>query len=384
MPAFVWAAALALAVAGEPPLSWDSVWKSARPGAEELAVETELAAARRALAETARNWADGPTLGATAGPRRSEEGSTQPDVSLDLDLPLLAQPGSQRRVAVEEVYRSAETALRTAAALERRYRLASAYVEAWSAARIVAVRAEDLATLERWAGIARRRVEEGAAAPFEQDLLEIEIVQARAAQARAESDRRRAWFELAALARLEEPRELAEPPLPTAPAASAGAAFQAVERRAALEEELARLDNARAQSRLALRSSLAREGRETVARFGLGYRFPRRGETAAAATALDTQIASLRREAEIRRAELNARLEAARAMAGQPAAEDAQASERALAALELRLTEGKSPASEVLPLRRGLLTAAQARIEQRAALLRAAYELEALTSEVMP
>lgn len=384
MPAFVWAAALALAVAGEPPLSWESVWKSARPGAEELAVEAELAAARRALAETARNWADGPTLGATAGPRRSEEGSVQPDVSLDLDLPLLARPGGgQRRAAVEEVYRSAEPALRAAAVIERRRQVAAAYVEAWAAGQVQVVRAEDVATLERWAGITGRRVEEGAAAPYEQDLLEVELNQARSALALAESETRRSELQLAALARLPEPRPLAEPPVPPAPSGAEGALFQAVERRAALGEAIVRLEAARSQSRLALRSSLAREGEETVARFGIGYRFPRRAENAAVESAVDSQIASLRREAELRRAELTARLEAARVVVARPPAADLPA-ERALAALELRLTEGKAPASEVLPLRRGLLAAQQAWIEQRAAFFRAAYELEALASEVQP
>lgn len=375
----------------------------ARASAEELAVFSELAAARRELGATSARLAAGPTLGVETGPRRTN-GSTDADVAIDLDLPLLGKAnGREEALAALEL---AGARLPVAARLETRGRIASAFVAAWAAEREAMLRGEDVATVERWLQIAKRRLEQGAEAAFEVDLVAFDLEQARAARAEALAARAAAWGQLAVwveppIAALPEPRigepieEPSPPDLP--PDADLVARFEssplglALAARRDLSMALARFDLGRSQSRWALRSSLAREAEESVARFGLAYRFPLAVERPSANQALAASIAAAEREAEQGLAELKSRFASARsrflalsAFETPSPGSTEPSPERTLAAIELRLTEGKARPSEALLLRRAVIAAELARIQRRAAFFAASWELATLTSEVLP
>ncbi len=388
---------------GEAPPRIEELLARAKPSAEELAVSSDLAAARRELGATSARFASGPTLGVETGPRRTN-GSTDADLAIDLDLPLLGKAnGREAAIAALE---GAGVRLPAAARLETRGRIASAFVAAWAAEREALLRGEDVATVERWLQIARRRLEQGAEAAFEVDLVAFDLEQARAARAEALAARAAAWGQLAVwveppLAQLPEVGSgegIAEPSPPSLPSdADLGTRFGssplglALASRRDLAVALARFDLGRSQSRWALRSSLAREAEESVARFGLAYRFPLSAERPAAEQALAASIAAAERQADQSLAELRSRFVSARTRvlalspAETPAVDSTEPSpERTLAAIELRLTEGKARPSEALLLRRSVIAAELARIQRRAAFFTASWELATLTAEVLP
>ncbi len=386
---------------GQPRL--EDLLARARPSAEELALSSELDAARREFAATSRRLAGGATLGAETGPRRTGS-STEADLAIDLDLPLLAKANG-REGALSALERAAAL-LPAAARWETRGRIAAAYVAAWSAERQALLRDQDVAIVERWLGIARRRLEQGAEAAFEVDLIAFDLEQARGARAEALVARSSAWAELAVwveppLLPLPEPEvgaPLDEPippdlvPKDELPArVLSGSLAEGIAARRELAVALAQFDDGRARSRWAIRSSLAREAEERVARFGLAYRLPLAAERPVADRALESAIASADREAEQRTSELQSRLAAARSRLTALGAsevpltgEEALSPERTLAAIELRLVEGKSHASEALLMRRAVIAAQIARIERRAARIAASWELSILTTEVLP
>ena len=384
------------------PARLEDLLARARPSAEELAVASELAAARRELGATSARFAEGPTLGVEAGPRRSD-GSTDADLSVELDLPLLAKANGRGEVLA--ALERAESSLPAAARAETRGRIAAAYISAWAAEREALLRGEDVRTVERWLQIARRRLDQGAEAAFEIDLIGFDREQARAARAEALAARAAAWAQLAVwvepplvpLPNPESGEPLAEPSPPDlppdgdfAPRLEAAPLALALGARRDLSVSLARFEQARAQSRWALRSSVAREAEESVARFGLAYRFPLAAERPVAEQALRSAVAAADRESEQGRAELRGRFVAARsryaALAADlpPSGETAPSPERALAAIELRLAEGKARPSEALLMRRAVIAAELARIQRRAAWLAASWELDVLIGEVKP
>jgi len=388
---------------GEAPPRLEELLARAKPSAEDLAVSSDLAAARRELGATSARFASGPTLGVETGPRRTND-STDADVAIDFDLPLLGKANGR-----EEAFGALEQAsarLPVAARLETRGRIAAAFVAAWASEREALLRGEDVVTVERWLQIARRRLEQGAEAAFEVDLVAFDLEQARAARGEALAARAAAWGQLAVwveppLAPLPdvEPGEgIAEPSPPDLPPdVDLGTRFEssplglALAARRDLAVALARFDQARSQSRWALRSSLAREAEESVARFGLAYRFPLAAERPAADQALAASIAAAERQADQSLAELRSRFVSARSRVlalspvETPAPVSAEPSpERTLAAIDLRLTEGKARPSEALLLRRAVIAAELARIQRRAALLAASWELATLTAEVLP
>ncbi|HEV7672883.1 MAG TPA: TolC family protein [Thermoanaerobaculia bacterium] len=393
---------LALCAHGQAPPQLEDLLARARPSAEELAVSSELAAARRELGATSARFAAGPTVGVETGPRRTND-ATDADIAIDLDLPLLRKAnGREEALAALE---RASARLPAAARIETRGRIAAAFVGAWAAEREALLRGEDVATVERWLQIAKRRLEQGAEAVFEIDLIAFDLEQARVARAEAVAARAASWAEVAVwveppLAALSQAGEdsIAEPSLPDLPPdAHLAGRFEssplasALAARRDLNMALARFDQARSQSRWALRSSLAREAEESVARFGLAYRFPLAAERPAADQALAASIAAAEREADQRLAELGSRFASARSRflalsAFDPPARDSiePSPERTLAAIELRLTEGKARPSEALLMRRAVIAAELARIQRRAALLAASWEIAVLTAEVLP
>lgn len=387
MTPFVWALLLALASPG-PSLSLSEALGRARASAGELEAEVLLSAARLGRAESAQGWLDRPSLEAQAGLRRLG-GASFGDFALELEVPLLASDKtSSGSSGGPEAWAGA---LRSAARAEKRRALAGAYAAAWEAQETALLARDDEATVERWLGRARQRVTAGAGAPFEADLLALELEAARWARADAESQAAERWTRLGALAELPAaPLALALPPLASLPPVEglrsqfeAGAAARATRARGALAEQARQLEVRRSRSRWSLHPVLAREGEESVGRLGVRLGLMRRDEESSSAQAAGALAASLSRQSELELAALRARLEAALARAAAPAEGESEPAP-VLAALELRLVEGKSSAAEVLPLRRAVLAALRARVERRAAIWQARFEIEELTAEVAP
>ncbi len=394
--------ALVVALAAElpPAVTLSDLLARARPSPELLQAEARIAELERALAETAGRLREGPTVALAAGPRRAE-GSTEPDLGLDLELPLFSGGGTRERLA--SLLQASSAAWRAEARALAEARLRSAYLAAWAAERRLALRRDELATAERLLGVARRRVEAGAEPPYQSVLAAADHAVAGMAVAEAEGERARAWAEIAVLAEPGTEGALADPepdrdgarPVPSDSAGldatglrerlAAGALRAAAVARGEVAEALARLGAARDDSRWSLASGVAREADERVARVGVAYRFARRGEREALVRATEAAAHAARREAEVESAGLAARLDAAlgrrRALAASPAP---VATEPALAALELRLTEGKSSLSEVLLLRRQLVAAREATLDRRLALHQVDAEILLLTAEVTP
>lgn len=379
-----------LAAASPPPvLSGAEIAARARPAAEQLEAEAFLAEVEQAIATTGGRLADGITVGLSAGPRRAPEGDST-DLALELEAPLLAESAARR--SLEAGLDAAAPILRGAARALAEQQVSSAYADAWLAAERVEVRLADVATLERWLDIARRRVEAGAEPAFEAALVEADLAEASAALATARAERQLAWGDLAALAEVPaEPVPLAVPcgaphDLPSDFASERyerGVLRQAVASRSTLRESLLRLESSRERSRFSLLSSVAREGEEDVARLGVAYRLPRPQENAAIASSLEAAVSAVRREAEIEAATLRARFAAAVELLTALAAEEPSGGiDAALGAVELRLTEGKDRPSQALAIRRQLLAAREAALERRAATERARAELTALTMEI--
>jgi len=150
-----------------------------------------------------------------------------------------------------------------------------------------------------------------------------------------------------------------------------------------LEEGALGLREAQSPNRWSLRGSHSQEGDEKVTRFGLAVRLPRPGEQAAIQRATEAQVRAIRGAAREALAELDAR--------GQGAALRLQKSgavpiipdfTQAIAAVGLRLQEGRERPSEALPIRRQLLEAQMASLRRIHAQHQLAAELQALLPEV--
>jgi outer membrane protein TolC len=374
-----------------PPLDLAAVRERSRPAPQLLAVETELAAAAAVLARS-RGWRlDEATLSLEAGPRDGTDGTTA-DLAVALDVPV-AQDRNEHANATAAWLR-ARTDLVAAASLEARLDLELAYVDAWLAGAVVRYREAELGTVERWHASVVERVRAGADAPYEATLLAAEVDATRVALAEARGAAAQTWAQLAARAEVgAQPIPLAEPnaaPPPTPAAATMLApsvTSRAITSRADLDRALAELDAARDRSRWSLTSSLAREGDESVARFGGGYRLPLGDLTPARTRALAAQLAEIGRRAEVERAALEARRREAEAhLAALPSTTllDASQVDQALVALTARLDSGRDRPSEVLPLRRQLQNAQVTSLMSKATRLRAAFTLATLNNEVTP
>lgn len=341
-----------------PALDWDGVAAGRLPGAAELEARAELAELRRELAESGPLLAERPSFTGWLGARRLEDEGSAADAELEGEWPLLADR-SQRRLFAEALLRHAET-LAAAARAEGRLDLRRAYAAARTAERRLALRQEEEALLRRWQERLRQVEAAGGLAAYELDLIGLEADGVAAARWAAEAELAAAWAALRALAAVPDaPAPLADPP----PLAALPAATQVetlAERALAARYELAaassRLDRSRRASRVSLLGGAAKEGEESVLRFGLAYRPFLAGEMAAADAAESGSLAALARRLEIERAALQGRLAAARqlllAEAASPAARHEEAAARVVAAIELRLVEGKTSPAEALAARR--------------------------------
>jgi outer membrane protein TolC len=384
------AAPLAASPLAALPLDLTAVLGRARPSPAALAVERELAEARRDLARSAGMLLEGPAVSAEAGPRTTPDGDDG-DIALGVDLPL-AGDSAERRVARETWERAARERT-AAAALEARLAIELAYVEAWEAAAALALAGRELETLERWRAVVDARDDAGAAAAFERVLVDAELESARLESAEARARARAAWSALDAVAAVGAmPLPLDEPPQPQLAPEATGAGPPLLVRaaRSGFELERARiaLEAAREASRWSLGGSLAREGDEEVARLGVGYRLPLGGEGEAIRHLRAERERETARAAELAEAELAARRAAAlerwRALVEAAPTESRFGIDEAAAALEARLAAGKDRPTEALLVRRELVRARATRLAARAARLRAAFELAALTTETLP
>lgn len=385
-----------LAAASPPSLSLADLLARSRVSPEEAAAESTLAAAERHLAASSDRLPETWSLGVSAGPRWTDD-STRGDLSLEIEVPLWRgrEPRSEVRTALSELAKI----WRAEARVKRDGRIVAAYLAAYGAEQRIVLRREELATLERLLAVARRRVEAGADPPYEATLVEAELASASLALAQAEGEHSRSWAELAIWVDLPaEPVPLAAPAEGLPPflsfseqvgdprtAFAASALARGPSARAALAAAVATLESARDQARFSLKGAVALEGEERVARVGAAYRVPRGGELEAIRRQAETAAAAARRDAELEVAHWAARLEAT--LGQRSALERAPpvvGTEIALAALELRLTTGKAQPSEVLLLRRQLLTARQSALDFELARAAVATELALLTQEVQP
>lgn len=376
----------AAAPAATPALDLAGALRAARPSPERLAAESALAAAERDLSLSHGLLLEGPALRIEAGPRRTPSGDGS-DLALDVDLPLAADRTERR--AAGEAYRRAREDMLDAADLEARLGLQLVYLDAWETGEALALAERDLAAAESWLTATEARIAAGADAPYEATLVAAEVGVARLNLAAARERRQVTWSELFVRADVgETPVVLREPVGGNMEAGPRGVESstlaRALDSRAALERALVTLEAARAESRWALGATFAREGEEDVARLGLGYRIPLAGQVAARSAARVAALAESSRSAEIGRARLGGRLAGALdRLGGLRTAKPLFPPDidRALAALDARLAAGKDRPSQVLPLRRQLVGALRTALAARAASLRAAFEIEALTTE---
>jgi hypothetical protein len=358
-----------------------------RPHPEEVELERLVAEAQRAAAGGHGRAAEGPTTSVEAGPRDVPEG-WESDLAVGIELPLLA--ARSERQALAQMLPDVSDAMSSAARAVADAELAEAFVAAWLAHAVAELRQQDVAAVDSWLAASRRRAQAGADPPYEPTLVAGERDRAVVELIEARREVELAWGELQARSGVPlrpEPLDLAGLPgterlEATPPPAAAARVREGIEARRRLAVALARALAASSSSRWGLAGTVAREGDERLAHLGVAYRLPLRGERAAIASEQAAAEAQASRDAELRLTATEARLAAARAALA-PAGPllDPSDVDRALAALAVRVEEGKERPSEVLPLRRQLLEARVAALRARAARLAAGAQLHFLGEE---
>ena len=374
-----------------PPLDLASARARAFEDETVARLRAELAERRRQLAVAGGLAREGPVVGVAAGPRRPEDEATTADVAVEADVPLRLRGGALSEAAAR--LEEAAPLLLAAARADAERRFAETYAEAWLAAGRVEALAGQRALLEGWRDVARRRVEAGADAPYTQTLVEADLLRARRDLDRARRESAEAWGALRALADVPDaPRPLAAPAVAAWPREAearalfaTGAARASLDARLALDVALDALERSDRLERWSLVGSLAREGADSVARAGLAYRFPLPRERRTGDEAARSFGEARRREADAERRRLEARLagalERARDLGPAP---DARLFEEALAAVDLRVREGKDGPAEAVTARRQLLEGRLAALERLRDVIVLSAELSALTKGVTP
>lgn len=374
-----------------PTLTFESLLSHAKPGLDQLRLAVWLAERSREVAGSAGFLRDGPTLGVTAGPRRSAGLPSSSDQSADVDLPLFLSPGT--RNSLLRALDQADPLLREAARRESLLRLRQAYLDAWLEQQVAYLREQDLQTVATWLKAAQVRLESGADPAFQVALVEGEILKAQLELADSRRRASAAWSTLRSQTDLpEQPVPLAEPgALSAQHSVALVSRYQAAPLRRALsarlevERENLRHREALGLSRWSLRGSYAKEGEDRIAKVGMAYRFSRPGEAAALRRETEAGLASLQRELEIALTELDGRFQSAlerlQILGGMAPSRSFQA---AIQAVGLRLQAGKERPSDALPIRRQLLEAEVAGLRRQHAQHLLQAELQALTEGVTP
>jgi len=389
IPFGVMACLLALQATAQTPLTFRDIQSKARPAPEQWRAEAILAERRLQFQESKGFLREGPTVAMAAGPRRTPGASSTTDKGFEVDLPLFLAP--KLRSAMESSLGKAHPLLLEASKREGALRLRVAYLDAWLASRLLALKETDLATVEGWLKAARARFEAGADPAFQVSLVEGERLKIQQDLDEARIQVARTWGALVALAGLPPaPAPLADPdPLAMANTVDLGRRLEEGPLRKALlaqvelEVRSLRLKEVQALSRWSLRGSYAQEGEEKVTRFGLAVQLPRPGEGEAVRRNTEAQIQAVQGEARQALAELDARavsvLSRIQASQFRSAAPDFL---KAIEAVGLRLQEGRERPSEALPIRRQLLESQMAALRRIHSQHLLAVELQALLPEV--
>ncbi len=362
---------LAIQVAAQTPLTYPDIQSKARSTPEQWRTDALLAERHLQFQESRGFLREGPTVSLSAGPRRIPGAPGTTDKGFDVDLPLFLSP--RVRAELESSLGRAHPLLKESASRESALRLRTAYLDAWLAARMLALRETDLATVEEWLQAAKARFEAGADPAFQVSLVEGERLKVQQDLDDARSQVARTWGALVALADVATtPIPLADPGVvPSFPQGDLlkrlqeGPLRKALLAQVELEERSLRLKEAQSLNRWSLRGSYAQEGEEKVTRFGLAVRLPRPGERAAIRRSTETQVRALQGEARQALAELDARAQGA-VSRFQKADSVSIVPDftQAIAAVGLRLQEGRERPSEALPIRRQLLEAQMASLRR--------------------
>jgi outer membrane protein TolC len=355
---------LMVQAAAQTPLTFQDIQAKAWPAPEQWRAEALLAERSLQLQESRGFLREGPTVALSAGPRRTVGLPTATDRAFEVDVPLFLSP--RLRTGLEAALGAAHPFLKEAARREGSLRLRAAYLEAWVTTRTLALRETDLEIVDRWLKTVRARFEAGADPAFQVSLVQGERLQAQQDLDEARIRQARAWGALAALADLpRSPLPLADPgPAQRLPEGDLAQNLgqeplrKALQAQAELEVRSLRLKEAQALSRWSLRGSHAQEGEEQVTRFGVAVRLPRPGENSALHRSMEAQLQAVRGETRQALAELDARAQAALTRKISILSDEQPPDfTQAVAAVGLRLLEGRERPSEALPIRRQLLEA---------------------------
>jgi len=382
---------LSLQAWAQTPLSYQDLQAKAKPSAMQWRTDALLAERHLQLQESRGLLREGPTLSASAGPRRSPGAPNTTDQGLEVDLPLFLSFRVRAELAAS--LGKAHPLLQESAKRECTLRLRMAYLDAWLAARLLALREADLSTVERWFHVAQARVDAGADPAFQVSLVEGEHLKALQDLDEARIQVARAWGVLVALADIPpSPMPLADPDMSPSPPRGdllqnwqEGPLRKTLLAQTEVEERSLRLKEAQALSRWSLRSSYAQEGEENITRIGVAVRLPRPGEREAIHRNTEAQVRVLQGEARQALAELDARAQGVvLRLQKAPPVSTVPDFTAALAAVELRLREGRERPSEALPIRRQLLEAQMATLRRIHSQHLLIAELQALRAEVTP
>ncbi len=380
---------LVLHAAAQTPITFTDIQFKARSAPEQWRTEAILAERRLQFQESKGFMREGPTVSVLAGPRRIPGAPSSTDKGFEVDLPLFLSPNS--RGALESSLGKAHPLMVEAARREGMFRLKAAYLDAWLASRLVALREADMNTVDRWLESAKARLEAGADPAFQVSLVEGERLKVQQELDEARVQESRTWGVLVALADLPvAPMPLADPgAVPVIPTVDLDRRLQegplrkALLAQADLEDKNLRLKEAISLNRWSLRGSYAQEGDEKVTRLGVAVRLPRPGEGSAIKRNTEAQLKAIQGEARQALAELDARAEAAFSRIKKaPASTVVPDFAKSLEAISLRLQEGRERPSDALPIRRQLLESQMASLRRVHTQHLLAAELQTLLPEV--
>jgi outer membrane protein TolC len=293
---------------------------------------------------------------------------------------------------------SAAPLLYSVADLENRLAIHRAFLDAWLAERIEAVRADDCLQVKAWLEIAKARSESGADPAFQLEMVKGELIKSRLDWEEAKRARIQAWNMLRSLSDLPEaPQSLDSHPQEGALDTDGfnaremealyknGAMRRASAARQGIEQSQINLQTALSDSRWSLSGSYAKESDERITKIGIAYRFRRSGEASAMRAEQRARLEASKRNTDLELAGLDLRFASAMQTIASnedyPEAPDIPAS---LEALTLRLQEGKDQPSEVIPTRRQFLEIRIAELQRAHSLHLAHAELLTLTAGVQP
>ncbi|MDE3032866.1 MAG: TolC family protein, partial [Acidobacteriota bacterium] len=257
-----------LPMSAQAPLSYADLLARVRPTTEQARLDVRLAEVQGQLQDT-RGWLrEGPSASVEGAARRPSGLPAYTDKAVELEFPLFLAPGTRRDL--EASLGRAHPLLVEAARREAALRLKFAYLDAWLAQRTLALREADLATVERWLAVTRRRAGKGKEAAYQADLVEGERLKAQQDLDEARTRMAAAWAGVVALAEVPAtPVALADPgpvqPVPEEGVESRlrqGPLRQALEAQAELEAKSLRLKEAQALSRWSLRTAYGTEAED--------------------------------------------------------------------------------------------------------------------------